>query len=642
MLGLGLGLFSGNTASAQEANASQPETKAAARDGLRGLRPTREERASWSVPGMDRRIRIHPTDPTDGGNLYWYMHRPLLALVEQASPPAGFPDLPKIVKHVEMHDDGSATLTFRVLVSSPEFREFCRTVVIQQDKDNIAKAGGREDQVKVFPWPLERMVIDCKVGNSTRVLATGETDNLGSIDDAFDFDLDFSDAALSEFKTRAANNSIRFAFSYTFSNREIAVAEADYRVNSLVENSLARTLTADQRRGTSVVFQDQANTLKRELQHSIGVTIRATSKEVLPRVNAENIIAKVLELGEPVDLTKFDEKDPVAAEAAKYVTPLLDKYSVQTESTDKVTDEKEKKKTETVELDLSGTVGAATAGGKYKLENEKRDLLRKEHGISITENNSNDRFAAIKVTVYRVNKDISKVNFSMSEVQFVGMGASSDYLADTPVPLSFTSSQVLAHVGELQAEFYFDGVPPGTMLAFFGTQPPKGWAWADGKTNWPKEDWVAPHLQGKPLPDMTGRFPYGFVGDMSLGMPSDATGATKEIPKANLPQPTEGASKGSITGLSVTRKPRIYQPQARDVDGPYSTEINGNATSSGKTRVSSGAAQLTDTALPGPWQFKTEDRTIGGGSVTFSGAELLPPRLNCRWIIRLGRSAPAK
>jgi hypothetical protein len=47
---------------------------------------------------MDRRIRIHPTDPTDGGNLYWYMHRPLLALVDDQK---RYEDLPALVRHIE-------------------------------------------------------------------------------------------------------------------------------------------------------------------------------------------------------------------------------------------------------------------------------------------------------------------------------------------------------------------------------------------------------------------------------------------------------------------------------------------------------------------------------------------------------------
>jgi hypothetical protein len=73
---------------------------------------------------------------------------------------------------------------------------------------------------------------------------------------------------------------------------------------------------------------------------------------------------------------------------------------------------------------------------------------------------------------------------------------------------------VANQVAEVVEQWEYDRVPLGTMLPYFGASkdPPNGYVWADGTTNWPDEPWVPEHLRwhddpsiaverrGKPMP----------------------------------------------------------------------------------------------------------------------------------------------
>lgn len=64
-----------------------------------------------------------------------------------------------------------------------------------------------------------------------------------------------------------------------------------------------------------------------------------------------------------------------------------------------------------------------------------------------------------------------------------------------------------------------DRVPLGAMIPYFGTELPKGYAWADGKSTWPREPWVPEHLRGQAVPNMSEQLVGGTNSENEVGAP---------------------------------------------------------------------------------------------------------------------------
>jgi hypothetical protein len=415
------------------------------------IKPRPLAQAEWRIPGFNRTARIHQADTSDPAAKRLFFLAPPLALVENAAPIPGYPTVVHGVSGTP--EGGAVTLDFRALLFLDELLPLARAEIAAQFADGLRQVAVRPEEVEVRRWPVTHAVIDCKLGR--RVLATGQTDSLVSVDDAIEFSLDFTPEALADFLAGAQAGKVTFVFAYTYENRRVAEGRltqaASEEVRRAVDDALRNTLTEAQRNGTQPILLKQVHDLKQVCRLEAARSVRATSKEVLPLLTEQNSpVARFFELKEVVKWDDLDGNDPVRAEVAKYLAPLVAALSTSASQNAAESPESEAKsetatkpkgafdfKIPVVDLGVS-------AGIEHAATKTVRDLLKREYGINTKLGKDGKYFVPVDVQLYRFTGGSPRAEAAESQVAYLGVGPSASYFEDSPVPIAFTAGRLRA------------------------------------------------------------------------------------------------------------------------------------------------------------------------------------------------------
>lgn len=175
-------------------------------------------------------------------------------------------------------------------------------------------------------------------------------------------------------------------------------------------------------------------------------------------------------------------------------------------------------------------------------------------------------------------------------------------------------------------------VPLGMMLPYFGAKLPHGFVWADGKTNWPDEPWVADHLRGKPVPDMMNQLIGGAESAAEIGLVWDKGSINvprKEIAGSAFKLPAQRSEeKISTDSQNFPRGPWVVVQRAGSTyDGKHGFFWTGFG-SDFDTRVGTYQTFPPGAALDGSFQLNYDPIPLKSPSTN-------PRHVCASWIIRV-------
>ena len=287
------------------------------------------------------------------------------------------------------------------------------------------------------------------------------------------------------------------------------------------------------------------------------------------------------------------------------------KQTLRDEAERKSTTTREDEKTNTERVKLVSpdfSYGGVTIGGGPEKETTTvdRNLLKNEYGITLKVTKDRTVWEPASIATYRLSAGSQKLDQTVRDVVFLGVGSADDYFEETDVPCTFTMAKV-GFTGRTDAERYYDGVPIGTVLPYFGVKPPPGYVWFDKTSTWPDELWVRVELRGKAMPDTNG-FLLGGTNDIAK------VGASWTAGKLTIPAFTIAGSSFSMP------------PETKSEIGTISFLVP----SVGPSQRASGnySSYRYAGAISG-------SKTVGPVSMYLDGLETNPRHIMCRWIIRV-------
>lgn len=482
-------------------------------------------------------------------------HEPIL-LFDPVQPGKEIQGYPNTVQSAEMNDDGSATLTFHIRMSTPHIRTQIMETFKREASSIIEgwklKNDGISNEIVPKLWPVKAAFIICRLPNNT-VLSHFPIMNLqNSTEGVATLVLNFSPDELAMFKEAAAKDEVEFLGIYSFTGRFIETSTVSLvgslDINSELVNDLNSNLTSDQIQGKEYVFQEYANSASNSISQKINVDIYARNPGVvdslLARVKTNEIMSKVFDLHTKAlsDLTPAEE-----ATLELYLTPQIQAWAnqkstnesetSQTDTTDSssvtksVVDTREKIKTESIGANVGASVGPFSAGGSYNLtktdkeSNQKSDVeqtvqslntsLGKSIGVTFGQSANGTGIIPKEIRLFKRNSAVTKLEFKEFDTITVGRDAKTATLSISPVPLSLTVDRVDT---QTSAKAYLPGVvttTPGMMFPWVGTDEAVPWGWVipddrestNGLPNvFPVANWVPKDWRGKRIPDLTGYF----------------------------------------------------------------------------------------------------------------------------------------
>jgi hypothetical protein len=181
-----------------------------------------------------------------------------------------------------------------------------------------------------------------------------------------------------------------------------------------------------------------------------------------------------------------------------------------------------------------------------------------------------------------------------------------------------------------------DIVPIGAMVPFFAEKLPKGYVWADGKSNFPDAAWVPVHLRGTKIPDMAGQLVGGTNDEANIGLVYDK--GLLKVPGVTI--------RGSSFQLPATKSEvtQIAAGQGSHKEGGFvavPTRNDNYPPNKGGIFWGSGfGVQKIDGAPATYNSFKNSEPLAGGQEIPAVQLRLNTPETNprhimCRWIIRV-------
>ncbi len=146
-----------------------------------------------------------------------------------------------------------------------------------------------------------------------------------------------------------------------------------------------------------------------------------------------------------------------------------------------------------------------TIGNSYKNKIEKMtDVL----GFNVNQEDKQEIHELIKEDLKEIVSNIYQVDIdSIRNLEKIATTLQKDGLT---IP------------GDLTVKGKFNYLPKGTIVSYYSTQPPQGWALCDGKT-----------VNGLKTPDLRGRFIMGVTNES--GFKLNNYGGSKKINRNNLP-----------------------------------------------------------------------------------------------------------
>ena len=528
--------------------AEEPPKKPANRSQL-GSRPTTESDVEVFIPFGDRsrKIEIHREDPNAERPVGRYFHRPIFALRTRAD--AGVEKLagyPETVLGVDATSDlsGHIIVSFSALLSSPEFRSFCRATVIEHDSNYWSTKGVTEDKVEVKPWPITHAVIECKDTGTREILAFDETDSLTGIDDFLDFTLRFTPEKLSRFLTLAEGRNLAFVFTYSYIGRQTFSGTRTVKGVKDMSSEINSSLSAQQRTGGAPIFQGNKDQVSRRISARVVSETRIQHKDLFPLVDSQvsKMVDSLFEPAQTLSLDELRKNNPQAeAQLAAYLQPLITREI-----------ENEARQEATTTTDQTAKTNTTTVGGGFGINlgiikfgvdasgqqtEQVMNQVQKMSGMSFQKGTEKNSFVPYDIRVFKLSQGWESITFSEEGTAYLSIGDENAYRVDTPVPLRFTATNVktaVTNYGKEAVEFGHRYSPVGSLISYAGQNPeelkPLDWLVCDGRPL--KKDEFAllfsrlgvAYGAGKPrsgkeepgdfnLPDLRGQFLRGMDPD---------------------------------------------------------------------------------------------------------------------------------
>lgn len=610
-----------------------------------------------------RLVPIHRIDPL-ANKLGLYYHRPTFALIERQNGPLEFHGvkLPLFVHGVDERDDGTVIITMRFQLTSPDIQQLCRKAVIAGDLDTVMqqlKENGvsrePQDVVSVGRWPIESVFVDCKRANSEEVIAAGYQRVITAEDSAFYLDFTFSRDSLTNFLELAKSNKLAFRPCYSYTGAKTVQATLSISGATSVGLKAISALTQPQIDGKAPIFQRKKDEVEQVMRIELIAVSRIEDPALMPQVDVmlPGLINQMFTAKKPLTLAEVTNLYPEAKQAlAEYLLPDL----IALQDAKQISDL-------TVETVQDGKRNTSKVGGGFfasyfglvgisfdaddETVNEKLRKLEKQHGVTFSAVEGTKRKFASSIDVVTLAEGWDKVLTKMTSVTYLSLGDQKQYLIESDVPQQYTDKVIANQVAELKQQWEYDRVPLGTMLPYFGASkdPPVGYVWADGKSNWPDEPWVAEHLRwaddpsvavelrGRPMPvpNMDGYVLAGgdmtHVGERAEGGVIAVAGTVSKDSVAIITAPS-GQPKQVVALKGAVADDQDVFAEQRPHEPLLAVKSNGPP---GQPR-----GQLKTHHVDIPTgdvnAMVSSDATVNG---TGDLGNALPQHIKCRWIIRV-------
>lgn len=579
-----------------------------------------------------RAIQVYPADRTDGKTSSGlFFHRPALALIKNPQPLSG---LPPIVHRVHQRSDSDRVVVeLRLLFTSKELRSAARNAVVKEYSEILSKEHVDPSSVQVRPWPVIDLFLECKLGymSEDEHLATGRM-HASAADDQLVY-LDFDKAAFETFKTAKNADLIVFNAYYTYAGRKQASGDTTVRMDSSIAGIVSQNLSKEQVEGTAPIFWGQVGDICQRAATRLEITKTATEETLLSQIDFAAVQGLLFDLKEKVS---YEELSPEAEKAfIAYLTPLIE--TVKKEEEVKLEDEQRKEQNSKSGggFNFGIKVKDIGIGSKFDFDDTDISVLSQRTGVTFRKDSVSQAFVPVTVAIYKLAQNYATKDYNACFKVRLGKGLENGFLKEIGVPVQFTDSCVkeLTPTAELSA---FQGLPLGAMIPFFGAgeSAPKGFVWANGKAQWPNEDWVPKILRGQQVPNMDGVL-IGGRSDEPQEIQASANYMKEAEAIKTAPQKITGSSF-TLDGISNrTFKTLVLKASS---DKPYSR---------GEARLPGPRLNFDRTSEEGKQQtlgFELEraapTTTTIGGSATVSGLDLKLtasniPFLKTRWIIRV-------
>jgi hypothetical protein len=545
-----------------------------------------------------------------------YFHRPIFAFVQNDSP---INDYPSIVQS-KVEDGGMEYLRFTLMVSSPEFRQVCAEQVRQKDLTLRSKASEiNASSIEVRRWPLKQAKIRVLDLYTKQILSQGVTESLISRGDSWDFTLAFTNSNLKRFLEGASQRGrIGFVFAYTFENVIQQSASLSVRANVTIQQSLQKAFSSIKKDTDAPLFQDQYTKVTSFLSTDVSQVIRTTDSSLIPLLSTD-WVTKLFDKPSLVSIDNLESTDKeFQKQAAEYIKPLIEKATEKSEENSKDTHHTSDKSNVGVKVSLPTGPSGSTEVNASK---EALDEMTKEHGVTFTKQKDTENFVPHEIRVYRLSSSWQQSTMEAFQQVFSVTGTSASYFEDSPVSSQFTTAS-LKSLGDLTGGLKpFTGFWPGMMVCQLSNVLPPGFVWADGKSQWPDENWVPLHLRGKPVPDLSAM----VIGSTTV---ESETGTIWDGGSIHIPALRETQSSGETN-------PKLYAMEYKDLPKP-----NSKATAYFLPLHTDGGS-LGDLFPSAHDYLKLEEVFVpvskyetSSPSVPLNNASTNPVNYRCRWIIK--------
>jgi hypothetical protein len=271
-----------------------------------------------------------------------------------------------------------------------------------------------------------------------------------------------------------------------------------------------------------LVIGDELADLNRRVSALVEKTIEAENPDVLTRVEAQvpvlvdRLIANMgaNEISYDTLITQMN-RDAVDAALTQYLLPRI-----QTINSNKTGEQHELKLSEkgsSKSSGVGGTIQVLSLGLTGAKEETKQNLERLEQGTGMSWQYSASEavYKPHKIKVSRVRKGYDTVEFNESTIVYLPLAPTTGFQVSANMPLNFGLDEAVESLREQALSDLVDhGI--GSVVLSMSDQPiNRNWVSADGKTTFPNESRVPPHLRGLQVPNLQDSLIAGAGADLA-------------------------------------------------------------------------------------------------------------------------------
>jgi hypothetical protein len=484
--------------------------------------PSLDKSADITLPD-GREISIHPDAGTQQGSVgSQFFHRPINAFVLKKG---GGSD--HAIIHAKAESGNYIYLELVIAMSSPKIVTLCQESVIAEDPAvRAANRNIQEREIVVRRWPLKLYRLQAKHALTKKFFGEIVTpESLRSAGDQIKMVLRINKGEYSEFLGLLKEDLINFYPSYTFSNAIVAFGQSTTKLSGELSIAINNAIQSQQLEEGAPIFQRDARSLQNKINQSYTSTTRATDASVLAFIKPKDISDKILKT-EPITFKSMEENGALLDKVTSYLAPTIRKMHEENED-DKTTTNTDTK-TDDITIKLEGSASpmaldkVLTTGvgieGSITISKKDVEELKTVHKVRFKKTEDRNVIEPHSIDITTIKEGWQTNILNLVEVIYLAVGQDESFQGDSPFKSSFTIDLLNEAVDSNQIlTSPYSNVPRGVPMISFRSDIPKGWIALDGKTNWPEESWVPSHLQGAPVPNMSGKYVRGKSANERIG-----------------------------------------------------------------------------------------------------------------------------